>query len=102
MICLNCGKTINIVSRDCPYCHAPINMNTVTNLDTVKEKGNDYDAPNNRVLLLSVFIPIIGFIYYFKNRFNSPLKASSGMGGALIGILLYMILIFVLLIAKLL
>ena len=77
-------------------------MNTVTNPDIVKEKGTDYDAPNNRVLLLSVFIPIIGFIYYFKNRFNSPLKASSGMGGALIGCLLYMILIFVLLIAKLL
>ena len=86
------------------YTEGKKEVNTIVSnaLAYAKENGNDYDAPNNKLLLLSVLIPIIGFIYYFKNHFNSPLKASSGMGGALIGCLLYMILIFVLLIGKIL
>lgn len=46
------------------------------------------DKTNFFVSLISFFIPIIGLIYYFVSKENSPLKAKSALNAALIGFIL--------------
>ena len=39
-ICVNCGREIKIISRNCPYCNTPISMASVTNKKSIKSMKN--------------------------------------------------------------
>lgn len=99
-LCLNCGKEIKVIARQCPYCKASITTNSVTSKEAVKKQKIDYDSRNNSLLLLGVVLPIIGIIYWFKLKEESPLKASSLFGGCLIGFIIRLVFITFLLIGK--
>lgn len=98
-ICVNCGKTFGNVSRECPYCHAPIVMNNITSMKNIKSEDNNYDCKSNTLLTISAIVPIIGLVYYFMKRDEYPIKSSSALGGFLINILIIVIFVVVLLLA---
>ena len=92
-ICLNCGKNINVVGRNCPYCNRPISENSIISKEQIKKLHNDYDHRSNTLLLLSLFIPIFGFVFYVYKKEEEKLKASSAIFGALIGTIFYLAII---------
>lgn len=92
-ICMNCGKSINTISRECPYCHSSITVDSISNMEVINKQKNDYDCKDNKLFLVSVLVPIIGIVFYFIKREKYPIKASSALGGAFVGIIIIAIFI---------
>ena len=96
MICLTCGKTITTpLARECPFCHAPIAINNVTNAEAVKKMDHLYDCKDNRLLWLSVFLFPYGLYFFLRNKEEYPMRSSSALGGALMGLVLVCMIITV-------
>ncbi len=92
-ICVNCGREIKVISRNCPYCNTPIGMSSVTSKESIKHMKNDYDHKDNTLFLLSVLIPFFGLIISKIKSEEEPLKAKSALSGFLIGTIIYLALI---------
>ena len=89
MICLTCGKRITTpLARECPHCHAPISVNGITNKAAVDKMKNEYDCKDNRLMWLSMVLFPYGLLFYFKNKEEQPMRASSALGGAFMGIII--------------
>lgn len=99
-VCTNCGASYEKIGRNCPYCHAPVALASVTDSKSVESYKGDYDGKNNNLMIFSVIISTFGYIYYFINRDNYPLKASSALGGALVGTVIKLIVITIVIIAS--
>lgn len=99
-ICLNCGKSMNVVGRICPYCNSPIELGTVTSQEQLK-MNNDYGHSSNLLFVLSLIIPIFGYVFYSLNKETKEMKSKSAMFGALIGTIFYLAIISVVIIIKL-
>ena len=99
-ICLKCGKTVNLMGRECPYCHTPLTYNNLVDdsIKNTKDSGIEYDAKSNTILYRSIFVPY-GLYYYLKNKDTFPLKASSALGGLMIGIIFVLFLIILIMVA---
>ena len=99
-ICLKCGKQVGLMGRECPYCHAPLTYNNLVDdsIKNVKDLNVDYDAKSNTILYQSIFIPY-GIYLYLINKDEYPLKASSALGGIMIGIIITLFLIILLMVA---
>lgn len=100
-VCLNCGKTINNVSRECPHCHKPITFGGIASENDVKHNKIEYDCRDSKLTLISAIIFPYGLFYYFKNKSEYPLKSNSALGGAFIGIIVIAIIVSMLLIVNL-
>ena len=99
-ICLKCGKQVSLMGRECPYCHTPM---TYTNLvdDSIKntkDLDTGYDQKSQKLLYKSIFFPY-GIYSYLTNKDEYPLKASSALGGAMIGIIITLLLIILIMVA---
>lgn len=92
-VCTNCGASYDKIGRNCPYCHAPVALTSVTDSKSVNSYKGDYDGQNTRLMVISVIISSFGYIYYFINRENYPLKSNSALSGALIGTVIKLIII---------
>lgn len=101
-VCTNCGKSYDKIGRNCPYCHAPVALTSVTDSKSVSGYKGDYDGKSNTLMVLGVIISTFGYIYYFINRENYPIKSSSALGGALIGTVIKLIIISIMIIATIL
>ncbi len=96
-ICVNCGREIKVIARNCPYCNKPIGISSVTTKDSIKRLRNDYDHKSNRLFLLSVFIPFLGLILYKIKVEEEHLKATSALSGFFVGSIMYLFLLAVIL-----
>ena len=92
-VCLNCGKSISTVSRECPFCHTPITVNSITNAEAIKDFKHDYDCKDDKLMIISAICFPLGLFYYFTKKSDSPLKSASALGGAFIGIILFAIIV---------
>ena len=99
-ICVNCGRKIDVVSRECPYCHTPITVGNITNFKNIKSQEHD-DDNSKLLMILSVFIPVFGIVYYLLYRNELTTKSKNALGGALIGITLILAVIIILFLLKL-
>lgn len=103
MICLTCGKSVTTpLARECPHCHAPITVDNVTNKEAVSKFKHDYDCKDSRLLWLSVFLFPYGLYFYYKNKDEQPMRSSSALGGAFMGIIALCIIVTGVLIGSLL
>lgn len=102
-VCLKCGKEVSLMGRECPYCHTPMNYHNIRDdsIKNVKDLETGYDAKSNSLMYKSIIIPI-GIIEYLKNKDDNPLRASSALGGMMIGIIIVLIIIVLALLAKIL
>ncbi len=100
-ICLKCGKSVNLMGRECPYCHTPLSFNNIVD-DSIKNTKDlntqEYDVKSMSLLYKSIFIPY-GIYSYLKYREEFPLKASSALGGAMIGIIFTLFIIILIMVA---
>ncbi len=94
-VCTNCGKEFDKIGTSCPYCHAKLGVTSVASKSMVNKFHGRYDDKNNRLMILSIFIPLIGFIEYYKNKDEYPLRTSSAIIGAITGTIIYLIIITV-------
>lgn len=101
-VCTNCGASYDKIGRNCPYCHAPVALASVTDSKSIDKYKGDYDGKNNRLMIFSVIISSFGYIYYLINRENYPLKANSALSGALVGTVIKLVIISIIIIANLL
>lgn len=101
-ICVNCGKEIKVLGRNCPYCNTPISMASVTSKESLKHVKIDYDHVSNGIFLLSVFVPLFGLVLYNIKRELEPLKARCALSGVLVGTIIYLVLISIILVIKIL
>lgn len=102
MICLTCGKNIETISRECPYCHTPISVGNVTNKDLVKQNKIDYDCRDQTLTIISAICFPYGLYYYLTKKDEYPLKSNSALGGAIIGIIIIVIICSVVLLVNIL
>lgn len=88
-VCVNCGKTINLVGTNCPFCHHPIELGSITsNKEMWKKENYDYDNANLKLKLLSLIFFPFGILYYLLNKETNPLKSKSALEGSFMGIIL--------------
>lgn len=92
-ICVNCGREIKILARNCPYCNTPIGMASITSKEGIKNIKNDYDHRSNKLFFLSILIPFLGLIIGKIKSEEEPLKAKSAISGFLIGAVIYLAVI---------
>jgi len=99
-ICLKCGKSVNLMGRECPYCHTPLSFGNLVDdsIKNVKDMNTEYDQKSMSLLYKSIFFPY-GIYSYIKNKDEFPLKASSALGGALLGIIFTLFIIIAIMIA---
>ncbi len=99
-VCTNCGASYDKIGRNCPYCHAPVALASVTDSKSVSEYKGDYDGKSSNLMVFSVIISTFGYIYYLIKRETYPLKANSALSGALIGTVIKLIIISLIIIVK--
>lgn len=92
-VCTNCGKEFDKIGTSCPYCHAKLGVITVASKKSINRFKGRYDDKNKNLMILSIFIPVVGYIEYFKNKDEYPLRTSSAIIGAFIGTIIYLIII---------
>lgn len=98
-ICVNCGREIKVLARNCPYCNTPIGMASITTKESINNLKNEYDHKSNSLFLISVFIPFFGLVVSKIKGETEPLKAKSALSGFLVGTVIYLAIIaFILLI----
>ena len=103
MICLTCGKSVTTpLARECPHCHAPISVNNITNKAAVDKMKNEYDCKDDKLMILSMFLFPYGLYFFYKNRNDEPLRSSSALGGAFLGLIIICIFITFFLVGSLL
>lgn len=102
-ICLKCGKQVSLMGRECPYCHSPLTYNNLVDdsIKNVKDLNVDYDQKSNTIMYKSMFIPY-GIYLYLTNKDEYPLKASSALGGVMIGVIILLAFIILIMLAKIL
>ncbi|MCX4364832.1 MAG: hypothetical protein OSJ70_03570 [Bacilli bacterium] len=98
-VCTNCGASYEKIGRNCPYCHTPVALTSVTDSKSVDKYTGDYDSAKTRLMVFSVIISSFGYIYYFINRENYPLKSNSALSGALVGTVIKLAIIIIVIIA---
>ena len=99
-ICLKCGKSVSLMGRECPYCHTPLTYNNLVD-DSIKnviDLNSEYDQKSKKLLYRSIFFPY-GIYSYLTNKDEFPLKASSALGGAMIGIIITLLIVILIMIA---
>lgn len=99
-VCTNCGASYDRIGRNCPYCHAPVALTSVTDSKSVDKYKGDYDGRSTKIMVFSVIISSFGYIYYFINREDYALKSNSALSGALVGTVIKLIIITVVIIAN--
>ena len=77
--CNSCGATIPDAATVCPYCG-----NSVTPI-TASYSSNEQDEPSTGLNILSLFVPIAGWIMYFVFKDETPVKAKACAKWAWIG-----------------
>ena len=90
MKCPNCQKEIKDDSVFCEYCGTRINQSPVNNI-TINDKESKLGC---WVSVLSVLIPIVGFILYFKYKDNDIKKAKQVATLAWIGVAINIVLMY--------
>ena len=89
--CTYCGSGIDDTASFCSNCGAKTGENNsfasfdTSGTYTAPEKNND---ENTGILILSLFVPIIGLIFYLMWNETQPGKARSALKGLLISIIL--------------
>lgn len=82
--CSHCGKEVRDDAVMCVHCGCSLEE---------KKKTANADAPSTGLALLGFFFPLIGLILYCVFKSDEPLKAHSAGKGALIGVIVYVILL---------
>ena len=67
---------------------------------TYGRPGYGQDAPNAGFAVLGFFFPVIGLILYLVWRETLPLRARSAGKGAIIGVVIYVALVIIIIIAQ--
>lgn len=91
MKCPNCFKEITNDSVFCEYCGTRISQQPVDNTRTVNNEDSKLGCG---LSFLSLLIPLVGFVLYFKHRDNDIKKAKQAATFAWIGFAINFILTF--------
>ena len=92
-VCTNCGKEFDRIGTNCPFCHAKLGVSSVTSKEQRDSFHGRYDDKSKGLMILSMICPIYGFIDYYKNKDEYPLRTSSAITGAFIGTIIYLLII---------
>jgi DNA mismatch repair protein MutS2 len=77
-------------------------LNNITNKSAVDKMKNEYDCKDDKLMILSMFLFPYGLYFFYKNRNDEPLRSSSALGGAFLGIIIICIFITFFLVGSLL
>ena len=88
MFCKNCGSQIDDRAVVCPNCGTP-----TENYVPQTGKTNSADSRSAGFAVLCFFFPVIGLILYLVWKNEMPLRAKSCGKGALIGVIVYAVLV---------
>jgi len=97
--CPSCGKQVSASATFCPNCGTSVASikqsmdftDPVSGGQTVLVAG---DAPSMGFAVLGFFIPLVGLILYLVWKDQFPLKARSCGKGALIGVITWVVVVF--------
>lgn len=96
MICKNCGGTINVIGVECPNCH--VSLKEATKDKYVSGTTSNEDIKSDKLLLISLLVPVYGIYEYIMNRNDYPRKADSYKKGSIFGLIVWaMIIAFIVL-----
>ncbi len=92
--CSICGKEINNEAVICPHCGCMV--------ETAQKKPATTDEVNAGLVILSVFFPIFGFIYWAVVHKETPKKGKACGVAALIttGVTMLIYIIFAIIVAS--
>ncbi len=100
MYCPKCGTEIQADAKFCRNCGEPLATSSVTNIyQNISENSGNYaekrnDGPVNiGFIILSLLIPLVGFILYFTWKREQPQKAGGILIWAFVGVVVNLILI---------
>lgn len=96
MICPNCGKNIEVVSRECPYCYKRLSYYNVEIKKETKKEETEV-LPNKKVLIIYSLIPLYGYFKYFIVN-EKDTNRTNYLGGALINTIIWLAIIILALI----
>lgn len=85
---------INLINMKCNYCNADIELGTQFCPHCGNKVDNGYVNNENLswgMKILSLFIPIVGIIYYFMKKEEAPKKAKDAISFGLAGLVLNII-----------
>lgn len=63
LVCSNCGKRIEVISRECPYCHTVLGYNNYQ-----KNNNSNSQSVSSKYFILSYLVPFLGLVYYFNQK----------------------------------
>ncbi len=79
--CNTCGATVPDNATVCPYCGNAVTPTQPSNVMYTAEE----DEPSTGLNILSLFVPLAGWIMYFVFKNDTPIKAKSCAKWAWIG-----------------
>ena len=79
--CNTCGATVPDNATVCPYCGNAVTPTQPSNVMCTAEE----DEPSTGLNILSLFVPLAGWIMYFVFKNDTPIKAKSCAKWAWIG-----------------
>jgi uncharacterized membrane protein YvbJ len=101
MYCSKCGTKNEEFARFCKNCGALLSPEQETYIENnpVNKEGNHSktpkeDSPNVILIVLSLIIPLIGFILYFVWKKDTPKRANTILISSLIGAVINLIICF--------
>lgn len=97
MYCKKCGKELKEGEEFCPACGASVN-GAVAAPDVI-QSAND-DSGSLGWLFLGFFIPIVGLILFLVWKSEKPRSAKKAGLGALIGVIVYFVLMLTIIIVS--
>ena len=93
LFCPSCGTRFPGGKRFCDQCGVALAQLAQPEPMVQAQTVSTQDAPSTGLALLGFFIPIAGFIMWVSWNSVMPLKAKSAGKGALIGLIMYVVLI---------
>lgn len=93
LFCPSCGTRFPGGKRFCDQCGVALAQLAQPEPMVQAQTVSTQDAPSTGLALLGFFIPIAGFIMWVSWNNVMPLKAKSAGKGALIGLIMYVVLI---------
>lgn len=81
--CNSCGATVPDNATVCPYCGNAVTPTQSSN--ALYQENRADDQPSTGLNVLSLFIPLVGWILYFVYKNETPVKAGSCAKWAWIG-----------------